>query len=195
MNSPQIKSEQLYTYEDYCNWPEDEHWELIDGVAYPLHGEMHAAPTRTHQDVVVQLLVQIANYLKGKPCKVYVAPFDVRFSTKNQKNDLKNTVVQPDIAIICDQEKLDEKGCNGAPDWIIEVLSPKTASKDHLKKRALYEEQGVKEYWLVHPVDHLLTIYRYEQNHYCAAQILETSGETFSYLFPDFAIQWADVFN
>lgn len=195
MTSPQIKLDQLYTYEDYCNWPEDERWELIDGVAYPLYGEMHAAPTRSHQEVVVQLLVQIANYLKGKSCKVYVAPFDVRFPKKEQKHKKKDTVVQPDIAIICDKGKLDEKGCNGAPDWIIEVLSPYTASKDHLKKRALYEEHAVKEYWLVHPVDHLLTIYHYEQDHYSAAQILETSGETRSYLFPDLAIQWAEVFN
>ena len=192
MNSPQIKSDQLYTYEDYCNWSEDEHWELIDGVAYPLHGEMHAAPARTHQDVVVQLLFQIAGYLKGKPCKVYVAPFDVRFSKKDHKHKKKDTVVQPDIAIICDKEKLDEKGCNGAPDWIIEVISPNSASRDHIQKRALYEEQGVKEYWLVHPIDKIVTLYHFEKS--SNSQIIAAEGQTPSFIFPDLMIDWNEVF-
>lgn len=192
MNSPQIKSDQLYTYEDYCNWSEDEHWELIDGVAYPLHGEMHAAPARTHQDVVVQLLFQIAGYLKGKPCKVYVAPFDVRFSKKDHKHKKKDTVVQPDIAIICDKEKLDEKGCNGAPDWIIEVISPNSASRDHIQKRALYEQQGVKEYWLVHPIDKIVTLYYFEKSN--NSQIIAAEGQTPSFIFPDLMIDWNEVF-
>ncbi len=192
MNSPQIKSDQLYTYEDYCSWSEDEHWELIDGVAYPLHGEMHAAPARTHQDVVVQLLFQIAGYLKGKPCKVYVAPFDVRFSKKDHKYKKKDTVVQPDIAIICDKEKLDEKGCNGAPDWIIEVISSNSASRDHIQKRALYEEQGVKEYWLVHPIDKIVTLYHFEKSN--NSQIIAAEGQTPSFIFPDLMIDWNEVF-
>ena len=192
MNSPQIKSDQLYTYEDYCNWPEDERWELIDGVAYPLHGEMHAAPARTHQDVVGELFRQIANYLKGKPCKVYVAPFDVRFSKKDHKHKKKETVVQPDISIICDKEKLDEKGCNGAPDWIIEVISPHSASRDHIQKRALYEQQGVKEYWLVHPIERIVTLYHFEKSN--NSQIIAAEGQTPSFIFPDLLIDWNEVF-
>ena len=142
--------------------------------------------------MVVQLLFQIAGYLKGKPCKVYVAPFDVRFSKKDHKHKKKDTVVQPDIAIICDKEKLDEKGCNGAPDWIIEVISPNSASRDHIQKRALYEEQGVKEYWLVHPIEKIITLYHFEKS--SNSQIIAAEGQTPSFIFPDLMIDWNEVF-
>ncbi|CAK0771696.1 Uma2 family endonuclease [Gammaproteobacteria bacterium] len=190
MNTPRIKPKEYYTYKDYCTWPENERWELIDGTPY----NMYPAPTRIHQEVVCELLRQIANYLKGKDCRVYTAPFDVRLPQPKTNNKTTDTVIQPDLAVICDKEKLDEKGCLGAPDWIIEVVSPNSASRDHITKRALYEKHGVREYWIVHPIDHLLTIYWYQQGQYRAPETLETTGQTYSNIFPELAIEWDDVF-
>ncbi|CRI67448.1 conserved hypothetical protein [Thiocapsa sp. KS1] len=145
-----------FTYADYCLWPEDERWELIDGEAFA----MAPAPTRMHQDFVVELAAQIHPKLAGSSCRVYVAPFDVRLPKDDEADALVDTVVQPDIAVICDPKKLDAKGCRGAPDWIVEILSASSAVHDQVRKRALYERHGVREYWLLHPVDRVLTIYR-----------------------------------
>ena len=151
-----------FTYADYLKWPEDERWELIDGVAYAM-----AAPGRLHQETVLELGAQILQQLRGTSCKPYIAPFDVRLAQANETDDRIETVVQPDLAVICDKRKLDDKGCRGAPDWIIEVLSPSTAVKDMDHKRRLYEHYGVKEYWIVHPVDHWVMVYNLqEQGHY-----------------------------
>jgi len=136
-----------FTYADYCTWPEEERWELIDGEAYA----MAPAPARVHQDVVVAIAARIYGALGGTACRVYIAPFDVRLPDRDEADEVVTTVVQLDIAVICDPAKLDDKGCRGAPDWIIEVLSPATAAKDQIQKRALYERHGVREYWLVHP--------------------------------------------
>jgi len=148
------KNHKKYTYGDYLSWPEDERWELIEGVPF----NMTPAPARVHQIIVVELLRQISNFLLDKECQVYVAPFDVRLPEALEADEEIITVVQPDISIICDPAKLDERGCRGAPDVIIEVLSPATAAKDQIQKVALYEKHGVKEYWLVHPADRLVTV-------------------------------------
>lgn len=145
-----------FTYGDYCLWPEDERWELIDGEAFA----MAPAPTRLHQDFVVELAAQIHPKLAGSGCRVYVAPFDVRLPKHDESDARVDTVVQPDLAVICDPHKLDVKGCRGAPDWIVEILSPSSAVHDQVRKRALYERHGVREYWLLHPVDRVLTLYR-----------------------------------
>jgi len=145
-----------FTYADYCTWPDEERWELIDGEAYA----MSPAPARIHQEVVVALVAQIHGALDGTACQVYVAPFDIRLPDQDEADEAIETVVQPDIAVICNPAKLDEKGCRGAPDWIIEVLSPSTAAKDQIRKRELYERHGVLEYWLVHPTDRILFVYR-----------------------------------
>ncbi|MFB1490192.1 MULTISPECIES: Uma2 family endonuclease [unclassified Thiocapsa] len=145
-----------FTYGDYCLWPEDERWELIDGEAFA----MAPAPTRLHQEFVVELVRQVANALQGRSCRVYVAPFDVRLPKHDESDARVDTVVQPDVAVICDPHKLDVKGCRGAPDWIVEILSASSAVHDQVRKPALYERHGVREYWLLHPVDRVLTIYR-----------------------------------
>jgi len=175
-----------FTYADYCQWPEDQRWELIDGEAWA----MAPAPTRSHQSVSGELLRQIANFLLDKPGKVYSAPFDVRLPEPGEADDETATVVQPDIVVICDETKLDDKGCRGAPDWIIEILSPSTASRDHVKKKALYERHGVREYWLVHPTDHILTRYRLENGVFTPALIEETQGSTAVGVLPGLEIQW-----
>jgi Uma2 family endonuclease len=183
---PAQQTRQKFTYGDYRQWPEDERWELIEGEAYA----MAPAPTRTHQTLVGEIFRQIANFLEGKPCKVYIAPFDVRLPEQNESDDETETVIQPDIAVICDEAKLDEKGCRGAPDWIVEVLSPSTASRDHVRKKALYERHGVREYWLVHPADHILTRYQLENGLFGPAVIEETTDSTAVAVLPGLEIQW-----
>lgn len=174
-----------FTYGDYRRWPEDERWELIEGIAF----DMCPAPTRQHQALVVELVAQIAPHLRDEPCAVYVAPFDVRLPEYEEPDDEVETVVQPDLAIICDPDKLDDKGCRGAPDWIIEVLSPGTAIKDQTQKLALYERHGVREYWLIHPVDRVLTIYRLEDRIYGRPEVLALTGATAT-IVPGLSIHW-----
>jgi len=144
-----------YTYADYVNWPENERWELINGIPY----NMTPAPSTEHQRISRELALQFANFLVDKTCEVFYAPFDVRLPLAHEKDEEIDTVVQPDLAIICDRNKLDKKGCKGAPDLIIEIISPATAKKDMQEKYFLYERSGVKEYWLVFPLDSVIDVY------------------------------------
>jgi Uma2 family endonuclease len=178
-----------FTYRDYRRWPDEERWELIAGEAW----DMCPAPTRPHQQMVVELTTQIHSFLRDKPCEVYSAPFDVRLPEADEPDDAVTDVVQPDISVICDPAKLDNAGCRGAPDWIIEVLSKRTAVKDHRVKRNLYERHGVREYWLVHPTERLLTIYRLEDGVYGKPDVQELSGETAVSAIEGLAIRWADA--
>jgi Uma2 family endonuclease len=123
---------------------------------------MTPAPSRRHQEVLGALYVQFFLFLEGKPCKVYLAPFDVRIPEEDKEDQLIQTVVQPDLVIVCDQTKLDEKGCKGVPDLVVEVLSPHTAGKDLKLKMDLYERVGVKEY----PIDQTLLVFKYKEGKY-----------------------------
>ncbi len=160
MGLPLRKPDELFTYGYYVTWPDEERWELIDGVPY----DMTPAPNRYHQDISMNLSTEIKVFLKGKKCKVYAAPFDVRLPGANQSDDETLTVVQPDISVICDRSKLDEKGCKGAPDLIIEILSPATSKKDRIIKFYTYERFGVKEYWLVSPDDKSVEVFILGEN-------------------------------
>ena len=150
------KKDELFTYGDYLKWDDEERWELIDGVAY----NMTPAPSRFHQQVSIELCAQLVTYLRGTPCKVYAAPFDVRLPEGDEADEAIRTVVQPDISVVCDQSKLDDKGCKGSPDLIIEILSPSTARKDMKEKFLRYERAGVREYWIVDPDGKLVTVHR-----------------------------------
>jgi Uma2 family endonuclease len=146
-----------YTYADYMTWRWDQMVELIDGKIY----KMSPAPSSTHQKISGELFRQTANFLHGKKCQLFSAPFDVRLpvsSSKKKDNDIV-TVVQPDLCVICDPAKIDERGCLGAPDWIIEILSCYTSAKDLREKFKVYEEAGVKEYWVVHPTEQTVLVY------------------------------------
>lgn len=145
-----------YTYADYLTWRFDEYVELIKGKIF----RMTPAPTSFHQEILGNLYLPFKTYLKGKQCKVFLAPFDVRLSNKKRSSDATEiiSVVQPDICVICDLSKVDEKGCLGAPDLIIEIISKSTAKKDLDDKFHLYEESGVKEYWTVFQ-DKAVTVY------------------------------------
>jgi Uma2 family endonuclease len=188
-NQPAVRSGH-FTYADYCLWPDDERWELIDGEAF----NMCPAPARIHQEVVVALLVQVHAAIEESPCRVYVAPFDVRLPERDEADDEIKDVVQPDLALICDPTKLDDKGCRGAPDWIVEVLSPHTAAKDQRRKRDLYERHRVGEYWLVHPTDRTVSIYRLEDGRYSKPDVMAAVGETPVAILPGLSIMWNRVF-
>ncbi len=151
-----------YTYEDYMKWTVPDMMELIRGKIY----KMSPAPRAVHQIVTGEVYRQIANYLKRKKCQVFIAPFDVRLPVSPKKKEDKdiNTVVQPDICVVCDASKIDERGCLGAPDWIIEVLSPRTSAKDLSIKFEVYEEAGVREYWVIHPTEQTLMVYILNEN-------------------------------
>ena len=153
-------TKETYTYSDYLLWPEEERWELIDGIPY----NMTPAPSRIHQGISMELARQFANYLTGKTCKIYAAPFDVRLPKDGEKDEQIETVVQPDLVVVCDESKLDERGCKGPPDLIIEILSPHTAAKDMKIKRDLYERVGVKEYWQIDPNNQTVLIYQIASN-------------------------------
>lgn len=180
------KLQEHFTYADYAKWPEDERWELIEGVAYAM-----AAPSRIHQKYILEMSVQIATYLRGKSCEVYPAPFDIRLPNHNEADNDVDTTVQPDLAVICDKNKLDDKGCRGAPDWIIEVLSPSTALKDMDKKRWLYERHGVKEYWIIHPTDRWVMVYTLKDDRQYGLPLMFGMDEpTAVGLFPELLIDW-----
>lgn len=153
---------QHHCYRDYATWSEDERWELIDGVAYA----MTPAPTLRHQTISLRLAAVLLDLLKGGPCRVFAAPVDVLLPAGDEADEAVDTVVQPDIVVVCAPERLGEKYIRGAPDWIIEILSPSTAKKDASLKRDRYERAGVKEYWLVHPTDRTVARYRLDDGRY-----------------------------
>jgi Uma2 family endonuclease len=181
---------QPYTYGDYLTWPEGQNGELINGSAYVREPP---APSRSHQEIVAELCVQAGTALKDKPWRVYVAPFDVRLPKSNEADDQIDTVVQPDVLIVCDLEKLDERGMRGAPSWVAEVLSPSTVRHDTVRKLAVYERAGVRELWFIHPIKRLLTLYRLEAGHYGPPTILELQGQTPLTAVPDVTIDWDEV--
>lgn len=179
---------QRFTYADVLRWPQDERWELHDGTPQA----MSPAPSTAHQRFAGELHRQIANHLVGHPCEVFMAPFDVRLAPPGTPPDEVTTVVQPDIVVLCDLAGLDERGYQGAPEWIIEVLSPSTSARDQITKLALYEAHGVRCYWLVHPIDHVVTVYSRPDatTHFGRAQVSETKGQLASDVIEGLTIDW-----
>lgn len=137
------KPEKGYTYADYLSWDDGKRYEVIDGVAY----DMSPAPSPEHQRMVLRIGRRMDEYLDGKPCEVFLAPFDVRLTTGEEDD----SVVQPDLTVVCDASKIDAQGCKDVPDMVVEVLTPATMRYDQTRKHALYQRAGVREYWLVNP--------------------------------------------
>jgi len=180
-----------HTYSDYLTWSRSHGDELINGTAYVREPP---APSRSHQGIVFELGRQAADALEDKPCRVYVAPFDVRLPKSTEEDDQVDTVVQPDVLIVSDLEKLDARGMRGAPDWVAEVLSPSTASHDQTIKLSAYERAGVREVWFIDPLDRTLTIHRLEAGYYGRATVvLELKGRTQLTAVPDVTINWNRV--
>lgn len=181
-----LETDKHYTYRDYLTWPDDVRCELIDGVVYM----MSPAPILAHQDVAGEIFFQAKQALRGKPCRAMIAPLDVRLPRQDEADENTDVVVQPDVLVVCDPTKLDRRGVRGAPDWVVEVLSPSSASRDQIEKRRIYERHGVLEYWLVHPTDRILTVYRLENGEYGKPDIFKLEGSTSVGVLPGVSIDW-----
>jgi Uma2 family endonuclease len=152
MNSFPILADRRYTVEDYLSWTDDNRWELIDGVAY----NMSPAPSVKHHDLAVNLYSFLREKLKGKPCKPFIAPVDVILSERD--------VVQPDVFVVCDPNKITDRNIRGAPDFVAEVLSPGTSKKDLREKKALYQRVGVAEYLVLDPLEWYAQMFRLDKS-------------------------------
>ncbi|ODA42097.1 Uma2 family endonuclease [Desulfosporosinus sp. BG] len=189
---PLPKGKSNYSYADYLTWPEDERWEIIDGIAY-----MQSAPSPVHQEISGGLFAQFHNYLSDKPCKVYHAPFCVKLMTDDEKTneDIKK-VVEPDITVVCDQSKIDDKGYNGAPDMIVEIISPSSIKMDKFIKFNKYEKAGVKEYWIVEPEGKLVIVFTLQgDQRYGRPDIYSEDDEIKVSIFPDLVVNLKPVFD
>ena len=184
----------VYSYADYLTWHFEQAVELIKGKIFPM-----AAPNRRHQGISWQFTLIIGETFQNQPCKAYAAPFDVRLfdkkkSAKAQKDIF--TVVQPDICIVCDLEKLDDKGCLGAPDLIIEILSPANSSKELKTKKDLYEENKVREYWIIDPEHESVILYALQNDGaYSSPKIIVSEDMIASAIFPELNFNLSDLFD
>lgn len=180
-----------YTFADVLTWGESERVEIIDGDVIM----MAPAPARVHQEISGELFAQIHAYLKGKKCKVYSAPFDVRlFEEDGDRPEDVDTVVEPDIIVVCDPSKLDERGCKGAPDMVVEILSPATQRHDRFTKFSLYQRAGVREYWIVDPANKSVQSFILEDGHY-AVKEFGTAGDKMNVnVLEDCVIDLSEVF-
>ena len=181
-----LKSDQIYTYKDYVTWDDGNRYELIDGAVY-----MMPTPLRIHQSILGKLLIQIAVFLTGKPCEIYPAPFDVRL---HGMGDADTNVVQPDIVVVCDRSKLDDKGCNGAPDMVVEILSPSNSKHDTVLKFNKYLQAGVREYWIIDPTQQSLLVHILDNGKYTTYAYEETA-EVYVSVLEGCKINLKDVFD
>ncbi len=194
MNSiDELDLSKTYTYADYYSWKFEERLELIKGKVF----KMSPAPSRGHQVICGNIFRSISNFLWEKPCEVYSAPFDVRFVRKQNGTEAVKTVVQPDISVICDLSKLDDKGCIGAPDLVVEVLSPGNNSKELKLKFDLYEEFGVKEYWIIYTGEQSLIRYVLDKTGKFVAdgRALTIGDEIQTHILPGFSLKLEDIFH
>ena len=179
-----------YTYADYLKWKFEERLELFRGKIF----KMSPAPNRYHQEISGNLYFNLAKILKKSNCNLYAAPFDVRLQKIKANDEKVTTVVQPDLCVICDENKLDEKGCNGAPDLIVEILSPGNSKKEMGIKFDLYEENGVKEYWIVEPAEKAIFIYNLQNERFIGMKPLTEDDKMKSILFPELIFDVKDIF-
>ncbi|RBQ02855.1 Uma2 family endonuclease [Pedobacter miscanthi] len=181
-----------YSYASYLNWLFPERVELIAGRIF----KMSPSPSRVHQEVAGSIFLNLGNFLKDKHCKVYSAPFDVRFPKESKADKDVYTVLQPDICVVCDKSKLDARGCIGAPDLVVEVLSPGNTRMELLNKYRVYEEFGVKEYWVVSQSDKNILIYTSnEEGKFQPSKIFTLSEKITSSVLPGFELELDEVFD
>jgi Uma2 family endonuclease len=183
-----------YTYADYLLWRFEQSVELIKGKVF----KMSPAPSVKHQRIASRLHTYVGKYLLDKPCDLFSAPFDVRLLNKAKSEKASKdiyTVVQPDLCVICDKNKLDEQGCVGSPDLIVEILSPGNSKKEMKIKYALYEESGVQEYWVVFPSEYVLQQFVLSKKDKYELKGIFTEDEVFrSHIFPDLEINLGEIF-
>lgn len=189
----QLDPNGTYTYADYLTWHIEQALEVIKGRIFPMAG-----PSRTHQRISLYLSAMFYNQFKNHPCEAYAAPFDVRLY--DRKKSIKAdkdiyTVVQPDLCVVCDLEKLDERGCLGAPDLVVEILSPGNSSREMRTKKDLYAEAGVREYWIVDPVHETVTRYNVATEDTYDRPLIFVSDEIMpSLIFPNLTLMLSDLF-
>ncbi len=178
---------------EHLNWQTEEYASVLQGNL----ARMAAAPPREHQDIAGRIFSDIEHYLRRKACKVYIAPFDVRLQhTEGEKKSSVRTVVQPDVCIVGNVQKLDRRGCNGAPDTIIEVLAPGNMNRDVKEKYALYEEYGVPEYWMVSPGEMTVMVYLMgADGRYVLSGEYIQPGDIPVQSLPGFSLQWEEIFE
>ena len=180
----------IYTYADYLMWKIKDRLELLKGKIFQM-----GAPSLTHQTVSMNFSRLLSNYFYKTPCKLFAAPFDVRLAKKGEKDNEVYTVVQPDLCVVCDADKLDERGCWGAPDLIIEILSPGNSKKELKNKYELYQEAGVREYWVIRPDNKEITQFVLENDQYHTLPPIVEGDLIHSTIFPDLSLQTEDIFR
>ena len=192
-NIKQLDLKASYTYADYLMWQFKERVELIKGKIF----KMSPAPSSFHQDISGNLFFELRNFINKGSCKLYAAPFDVRLiNFKESTADHQiTTVVQPDLCVICDRSKIDEKGCIGAPDLIIEILSPGNSKKEMDIKYDLYEENGVQEYWIVNPSEKTIAVFVLQNEKYIGIKPLILDSKLQSPTFPNLKFAVKKIFN
>ncbi len=179
-----VQAEVYYTYQDYLTWPDYPRYELIDGQPY-----MMASPSPEHQEIILALGSQFHGFLKGKPCRVFTLPLDVRLN----ENRFDDTVVQPDLLVVCDNNKITKKCCEGAPDLVIEIVSPSSGQMDRLIKFKRYQRAGVREYWIVDPETRIVQVHVLNDGTYTASPY-DSSEKVPVQILPGCEIDLADVF-
>jgi len=191
VNEPDFSYTGLYSYADYLKWTIEERLELIKGKIF----RMSPAPTSTHQRLSQYINRELLNFLAGKKCEVFVVPFDVRLPKKSKRNEDIFTVVQPDLCVICDPEKIDERGCLGAPDIVVEILSPSNNRKELKNKYEAYEESGVKEYWIVSPQDYTFLVYTLVNGSFVPSRLMTEGDVVRSEVLPGFVLDLEALFS
>ena len=185
-----LPQEKRYTYADLLEWDDDVRYELYSGIPMAL-----ASPTDIHQSILGELYLQLGNYLKGKKCKAYFAPFDVRLFEKEEDHPKNvDTVVQPDLMVVCDQNKVDRHGVHGAPDLVIEIISNSSRRLDRLTKLNLYQRAGVREYWIVDPDSCVVSVYTLKDGVYRAAPAYGADSSVRVGILDDCTIDLSAVF-
>lgn len=191
----QLDLNRTYSYADYITWKFDDALELIKGKIML----MSPAPNVKHQNISTNLMRPLSNFFRRKKCRLFAAPFDVRLYDRKKSilasQDIQ-TVVQPDLCVICNPEILDIQGCNGAPEWIIEILSKSTTKRDMNIKYELYQESGVTEYWIVYPEEQAIHQFVLDENNRYQLKRMYTSDDIATpHLFPELAIELTEVFE
>ena len=180
----------VYTYADYLSWQFEERLELFRGKIFKM-----GAPNTDHQRILGRLFIKIGVFLENKKCQVFIAPFDVRLPVQNKKRDDEvTTVVQPDLCVVCDETKIDKRGCCGAPDLMVEILSPGNTKKETQEKFSLYEENLVKEYWIVQPGDQNILVFDLINDKYQLRKIYTNEDVVPSGIFSELLINFAEIF-
>lgn len=191
VNEPDFSYGGIYTYADYLKWTIEERLELIKGKIF----RMSPAPSSAHQRLSQRLNKELLVFLDGKRCEVFAAPFDVRLPRKSPKDEDVITVVQPDLCVICDPSKIDERGCIGAPDIVVEILSPSNTRKELKNKYEVYEEAGIKEYWVVSPQDHSFLVYTLKGDKYVPSRLMAEGDVVISSVLQGFSLNLEKLFG